>query len=201
MEDFKKENREKIVERILKQSPTIPIMVAELDNKRLELHRLQDQRSKEADDIEKQIKDLQNKKNKVIADYNEKISSDFSSFTNLREKLILSEIEGVDDSALSYIDLNYRDYDYGEDLSTVSSTNDRIEAIDVLDSEYIEIELSEDYLNKEKETARIKQAVDEMKEALEEVMLFDESKLKPLFEEILNVKQKVKAKYNAVFLS
>lgn len=201
MEDFRKENREKIIERTLGQNPNIAKIVDKLNVVRIEIDKLQNERTKDIDETDKQIKELRNKRIKEIAGYNEKISSAFDSFEDLKEKLIESNIEGVDGSALSGISLKYKnDYD-GEDVNTVLNVDTQIEAADVLDEEYIENELSEDYHNKEKEMARIKQIVQEMREALEEVMLFDESKLKPLFEKILDTKQKVKAKYNAVFLS
>jgi len=200
MDDFRKENKEKIVEKILGQNPKIAKTVMELDERRTEIDELQKKRTKDIDETDKQIKELQNRRNKVIAGYNDKISSAFSSFENLKEKLIESDMEGVDNSALSDVELKYKGYG-DEDLNTVLNAERRIEAKDVLDNDYIENELSEDYNNKEKEVARITQAVEEMRETLEEVMLFDESKLKPLFEKILDTKQKVKAKYNAVFLS
>ncbi len=201
MEDFRKENREKIIERILGQNPKIAKIVDELNANRVEIDDLEKKRKREIDDADKQIKELRNRKNKIIADYNEKISSVFDIFEKQRELLTESGMEGVGSSALSGMELKNEDYGDGEDLNTVLHVEMKIEAEDVLDEEYIENELSEDYHNKEKEMARIKQIVQEMREALEEVMLFDESKLKPLFEKILDTKQKVKAKYNAVFLS
>lgn len=201
MDDFRKKNKEKIIEKILKQNPKIAKTVTEINEKRIEIEELQKQRTKDIDETDKQIKELRNKKNKIIADCNDKISSAFESFKKLKEKLTESDIEEVDSSALSDVDLKYKSYGDCDDLNTVWNTDREIEATDVLDNDYIESELSEDYHNKEKEVARIKQAVQEMSETLEEVMLFDESKLKPLFEKILDTKQKVKARYNAVFLS
>jgi hypothetical protein len=201
IDDFRKDNKEKIVNRILKQNPKIEKTVTELNQKRIEISSSQEHRKKDIDSIDKQIKELSNKKKKIIADYNDKISSVFDSFEKLKEILTESDIEGIDSSALSDVELKYRNYGDSDDMNTVWNVTEKIKAIDVLDDDYIESELSEDYHNKEKETARIKQAVQEMREALEEVMLFDESKLKPLFEKILDTKQKVKARYNAVFLS
>ncbi|MHB9071783.1 MAG: hypothetical protein ACYC54_15595 [Sedimentisphaerales bacterium] len=200
MDDFRKENKEKIVEKILGQNPKIAQTVMELNERRSEIEELQKKRTKDIDETDKLIKELENRRNKVIADYNEKISSAFSSFEDLKEKLVESDMEGVDSLALSGMELKYKNHG-DDDLNTVWNAEIKIEAKDVLDNDYIEGELSENYRNKEKEVARIKQAVQEMRETLEEVMLFDESKLKPLFEKILDTKQKVKAKYNTIFLS
>jgi hypothetical protein len=51
-----------------------------------------------------------------------------------------------------------------------------------------------------RDTFRTAAIIKQMKDKLEEIMLFDEKKLKPLFEQILTLKKVVNGKYAGLFL-
>jgi len=194
--DFLEENREKIIKSIASSNPIVGTTLKAANSKLLEIRKHLKERDNWRADVQNEIDVLQDKKQNITQKFDSKIKKSILELEKVRNELEKKETV----IAPNTLKAEYSDDRSGERPMHVDIPDWDLTAEYIIKDSLITDQLNEHYEKAAKETTRTRETIKELKEKVDEVMLFDETKLKPLFEQILRLKNMVKGKYATMFL-
>jgi len=192
---FVAENKQKIIQDIAAKNPGIKKILAKINSRLNAIRSHTILRDTGADELQNQIDALQAKRNNLVENWDNKISTEVIELEKIRNDLnkagtfdttFLQRITKDDDNRKRMIEVRGIETDFNAEMLIKETEIE--EKLDCLFEKHA------------KDTFRTRAIIKQMKDKLEEIMLFDEKKLKPLFEQVLALKKLVNGKYAALFL-
>jgi hypothetical protein len=184
---FVAENKEKIIKEIAARNPILKATLTKVNFRLRAIREHLKNRQIEEDELNNQIECLGVKRDNLVKNWDNKISKNI-----LEVDKIKNDLNKIGTFNTHNLDLRMAKEGevYEMDLSAEM----------LIKGEEIEEKLDSLFEKHAKDTIRTSEVIKQMKDRLEEVMLFDEKKLKPLFEQILALKKMVNSKYSNLFL-